>query len=162
MYRRRTQSYGTVHAAVSTCTCAQSQVRALCHVRRTSYVGIQHAQRVVVKGNTCTEDTCMCTIHRVGTSNQGLYKHAQQQCNKWNKMHLHVTMFVSVCTIITRQVYCMTHTYLRVSTVWYVQVYCVFGYGRICHCDDVQVHVCNNASVCTSVSQHERMHAHVL
>ena len=32
---------------------------------------------------------------------------------------------------------------------------------RICHYDDVQVHVCNNASVCTSVSQHERMHVHV-
>ena len=37
----------------------------------------------------------------------GLYKHSQQQCNK---MHLHVTMFVSVCTIIARQVYCMLHT----------------------------------------------------
>ena len=24
--------------------------------------------------------------------------------------------------------------------------------------DDLLVHVCNNASVCTSVSQHERMH----
>ena len=32
---------------------------------------------------------------------------------------------------------------------------------RICHYDDLQVHVCNNASVCTSVSQHERMHVHV-
>ena len=33
---------------------------------------------------------------------------------------------------------------------------------KICHYDDVQVHVCNNASVCTSVSQHERMHFHAL
>ena len=33
---------------------------------------------------------------------------------------------------------------------------------RICHYDDVQIHVCNSASVCTSVSQHERMHAHAL
>ena len=33
---------------------------------------------------------------------------------------------------------------------------------RIGHYDDVQVHVCNNASVCTSVTQHERMHVHAL
>ena len=34
---------------------------------------------------------------------------------------------------------------------------------RICHYDDGQVHVCNNAaSVCTSVSQHERIHIHAL
>ena len=39
------------------CTYAQSQVRALCHVRRTSCMGTQHAHRVVVKKNTYTEDT---------------------------------------------------------------------------------------------------------
>ena len=33
---------------------------------RTSYMGTQHAQRVVVKRNTCTEDN----TQRVGTSNQ--------------------------------------------------------------------------------------------
>ena len=57
-------------------------------------MGTQHAQRVVVKRNTCTEDNAQ----RVGTSISGLYKHAQQQFNKWNRMHVHV----SVCTIITR------------------------------------------------------------
>ena len=40
------QSYGTVH--VATCAYARSQGRALCQVRRTSYMGTQHAQRVVV------------------------------------------------------------------------------------------------------------------
>ena len=44
------QSYGTVHLA--TCTYARSQVRALCQVRRTTYMGTQHAQRVVVKRNS--------------------------------------------------------------------------------------------------------------
>ena len=70
-----------------------------------------------------------------------------------NRMHLHVTMFV--CTIITRQVYCMPHTCI---IIWYVHV---LGCLRICLYDDVQVHVCNNASVYTSVSQHEHMHVHV-
>ena len=74
-------------------------------------------------------------------------------------MHVHVTMFVSVCTISTRQVYCMPHTCI---TIWYVQAYCVLECMRICHYDDVQVHVCNNASVCTSVSQYKRMHVHAL
>ena len=75
-------------------------------------------------------------------------------------MYVHVTMFVSVCTIITRQVYYMPHTCI---TLWYVQVFCVFECVRICHYDDGQVHVCNNAaSVCTSVSQHERIHDHAL
>ena len=113
-------------------------------------MGTEHAQRVIVKRYTCTEDTCK----RVGTSNQ--WPVAQQQFNKWNRMHVHVTMFVSVCTIITRQVYCMPHACI---TIWYVQVYCVLECVRICHYDDVQVHMCNNARVCTSVSQHERMHA---
>ena len=71
-------------------------------------------------------------------------------------MHVHVTMFVSVCTIITRQVYCMPH--INITCIWYVQVYCVLEYVRICHYDDVQVQVCNDASVYTSVSQHERMY----
>ena len=48
------QSYGTMH--VATCTYARSQVRALCQVWRTSYMRTQHAQRVVVKRNICTED----------------------------------------------------------------------------------------------------------
>ena len=34
--------------------------------------------------------------------------------------------------------------------------------ATLCHYDDVQVHVSNNASVCTSVSQWERMHVHAL
>ena len=71
-------------------------------------MGTQHAQRVglVVKRNTCTEDRC--TIHRESVHQiSGLYKHAKQQFNKWNRMHVHVTMYVSV---ITRQVYyCMPH-----------------------------------------------------
>ena len=61
------QSYGTVH--VATCTYARSQVKALCQVRRTSYMGTRNAQRVVVKRNTCTEDTYNNT-QRVGTSNR--------------------------------------------------------------------------------------------
>ena len=72
-------------------------------------MGTQHAQRVVVNRNTCTEDTCNNT-QRVGTSDQWPYKHAQQQFNKWNRMHVHVTMFASVCTISARQGYCMPHT----------------------------------------------------
>ena len=51
------------------------------------------------------------TMHRESVHQiSGLYKHAQQQFNKWNRIHVHVTMFVSVCTINTRQVYCMPHT----------------------------------------------------
>ena len=61
-------------------------------------MGTQHAQRVVVKSNTCTEDTCNNT-QRVGTSNQWLYKHAQQQFNGWNRMHVDVAMLVSVCSM---------------------------------------------------------------
>ena len=48
----------------------------------------------------------------------------------------------------------MPHTCI---TIWYVQVYYVLECVRICHYDDVQAHVCNNASVYTSVSQHERL-----
>ena len=102
-------------------------------------------QHIVVKRNTCTEDTCNNT-QRVSASNQWPVKHAQQQFNKCNRMHVHVAM---VCTIIIRQVYCMPYT--RIS-IWYVQVYCILECVRICHYDDVQVQVCNNASVCTSVS----------
>ena len=36
-------------------------------------------------------------------------------------------------------------------------MYCVLECVRICHYDDVQVQVCNNASMCTSVNQHERI-----
>ena len=38
-------------------TYVDSQVRALCHVRRTSCMGTQHAHRVVVIQNTTIEDT---------------------------------------------------------------------------------------------------------
>ena len=101
-------------------------------------MGTQHAQRVVVKRNTCTEDTCNNT-QRAGTQISGLYKHAQA-VNKWNRMHV------------------MSHTCI---TIWYVQVYCVLECVRICHYNDVHVHVRNNASVCTNVSRHERMHVHM-
>ena len=96
------------------------------------------------------------SVHQIS----GPYKHAHKQFHKWNRMHVHVTMFVSVCTISNRLVYCMPHH--TCITIWYVQVYCVLECVRICHYDDVQVHVCNNASVCTSVSQYERMHVHAL
>ena len=69
-------------------------------------MGAQHAQRVVVKRNTCTEDMCKNT-HRVGTSNQWPVQTcttASSLINAWNRMHVHVTMFVNVCTIITRQI----------------------------------------------------------
>ena len=46
--------YGTVH--ILTRTYVESQVRALCQVRRTSCMGTQHAHKVVVKENTTTED----------------------------------------------------------------------------------------------------------
>ena len=52
-------------------------------------MGTQHAQRIVVKRITCTEDTCNNTqrvsVHRIS----GLYKHAQllQQFNKWNRLN---------------------------------------------------------------------------
>ena len=70
-------------------------------------MGTQHAQRVVVKRNTCTEDN----TQRVSTSISGLYKHAQQQFNNGIECNVRVTMFVSVCTIITGQdyCYCMPH-----------------------------------------------------
>ena len=52
--------------------------------------------------STCTKSSCQKeylytedNTQRVGTSISGLYKHAQQQFNKWNRMHVHVTM--SVC-----------------------------------------------------------------
>ena len=41
-------------------------------------------------------------------------------------------------------------------------MYCVLECVRICHYDDVQVQVCNNASMCTIVNQHERIHVHAL
>ena len=107
--------------------------------------------------STCTKSSCQ---------KEYLYKgYVQQYTESWyiisvayprtsmhnsslitcNRMHVNVTMFVSMCTIITR---CMPHTCI---TIWYVQVYCILECGRICHYDDVQVHVCNNASVCISV-----------
>ena len=119
-------------------------------------MGTQHAQRVVVKRNICTEDN----TQRVGTSNQ------------WPVQNMHISSLINgiecmcmsqclcVCTISNRLVYCMPHH--TCITIWYVQVYCVLECVRICHYDDVQVHVCNNASVCTSVSQHECMHVHAL
>ena len=76
--------YGTVH--VATLTYVQSQVRALCHVRRTSCMGTQHAHRAVVKKNTSAEDTCNNTevkhrVHKACMVNKisGLQKHVQQQ-----------------------------------------------------------------------------------
>ena len=119
------------------------------------------------RNSTCTMSSCQKkylyrgyvqqymhreSVHQISC----LYKHAQQQ---FNRMHVYVTLFVSVCTIITRQFYCMQHTCIA---IWYEQVYCVLECMGLCHYDDVQVHVCNNASVCTSVSQHERMHVHAL
>ena len=41
------QSYWPVH--VAKCTYAQSQVTALCQVRRTSYMGTQHSKSIAVK-----------------------------------------------------------------------------------------------------------------
>ena len=42
------------------CTYVESQVRALCHVQRTSCMVTQHAHRVVFKKNTsmCNKDMC--------------------------------------------------------------------------------------------------------
>ena len=120
-------------------------------------MGTQPAQRVAVKRNTLQR---MCAIRReLIYQISGLYKHPQQQFNKWYRMYVHVTMFVSVCTIIPRKVFVLPHTCI---TLWYVQVYCVLECVRICHYGDVQVYVCNNASVYTSVSQYERMHIHAL
>ena len=53
-------------------TYALSQVRALCHVQRTSCMGAQHAHRVVVKKNTTTEDMYNTTEekHRVQKARQ--------------------------------------------------------------------------------------------
>ena len=49
----------------------------------------------------------------------------------------------------------MSHTCIN---IWYVQVYCVLECVRKCQYDDVQVHVCNNASVCTSVRMSACVH----
>ena len=57
---------------------------------------------------------------------------------------------------------CLPSSQDRLIAIWYVQVYCVLECVRIYHYDDVQVHVCNSASVCTSVSHHELMHVHAL
>ena len=65
-------------------------------------MGTQHAQRVVSKGILAQRIIHRESVYQIS----GLYKHAQQQFNKW---HAHVTMFVCVCTIITRQGYCMPH-----------------------------------------------------
>ena len=100
-------------------------------------MGTQHAQRVVVKRNTGTEDTCKIhreLVHKIS----GLYNHAQQ-CSLIKCMCM--SKYLSVCVP-------------SVSTG--------LLYATLCHYDDVQVHVCNNASVCTSVSKHERMHVHAL
>ena len=75
-------------------------------VRRTSCMGTQHAQRVVVKRNTCTEDLCNNT-HRVGTSNQWPVQH-----NSSYRMHVHVTMYVSVCTMHHYQTGLLYATYM--------------------------------------------------
>ena len=75
---------------------------------------------------------------------------------EWN-----VTIIVNVCAISTRPVYCMPHTCTS-TCICYAQVYCVLECVRICHYYNVQVHVCNNASVCISVNQHECMHVHAL
>ena len=71
--------------------------------RRTYDMGTQNAQRVAVKRNTCTEDTYN-DRQRVGTSVKSQWP--VETCTaavKWNRMHMHVTMFVSVCINIIRQ-----------------------------------------------------------
>ena len=125
-------------------------MRALCQVRRTSYMET-HA--------TCTKSSCLKEylyrgyVQQYTKSRQRVYRYNESvACTNMHNssliMHVHVTMFVSVCTISTRLVYCMPHTCI---TIWYVQVYCVLECVRICHYDDVglQVHVCNNACSCT-------------
>ena len=44
---------------------------------------------------------CICVLCKLGTQ-------IEMQSVELNRMHVHVTMFVSVCTII-RQVYCLSH-----------------------------------------------------
>ena len=66
------QSYGTVH--VATCAYARSQGRALCQVRRTSYMGTQHAQRVVVRQNDS-----LCIVARILCTSIYLYRGYVQQ-----------------------------------------------------------------------------------
>ena len=98
-------------------------------------MGTQHAQRVVVKRNTYREDN----PQRVVTSNQW----PVQTCTtavKWNEIHVHVTMFVSVCTIISRQVYYMPHYAI---TMMYRSM-------------------CTTMQACAQVSQWEHMHFYVL
>ena len=62
-------------------------------------MGTQHAQRVVAKRNTCTEDTYNNIQSQYIKSVAYTKMH-----NSSYRMHVHVTMFVSVCTSITRQV----------------------------------------------------------
>ena len=131
----------------------------LCPVQRTSYRGAQHAQRVVVKRNSCTEDTCNNT-QRVVTSNQWPVQTCTTAAvNKWNRMYLHVTMFV-------RCVYHHCQTGLLYATYMYnylhqlyVQVYCVLEFAITM----MYRSMCATMQACaTSVSQHERMHVRAL
>ena len=102
--------------------------------------------------STCTKGSCVvqrirATVHRELVHQiSGLYKYAQQQFNKWNR--LNACTCHNVCE-------CVYHHYQTGLLYMYnhlvCAVYCVLECG---HYDDVQVHVCNNASV----SQHEHMH----
>ena len=125
------QSYETVHIAKCTCTVP-------------SEGSISSTKDHLYGNSTCTKSNCQ---------KERIREQGQQQFNKWNRMHMHVTMFVCVCVQSLPDRFIMPHTCITSGTCK-----CTV-YLRICHYDEVQVHVCNNASLCTSVSQHERMHA---
>ena len=65
--------------------------------------------------STCTKSSCQKEyLYRgyVQQYTESRYIKSVACTNMQNssyRMHVHVTMFVSVCTIITRQVYCMPH-----------------------------------------------------
>ena len=85
------QSYGSVHVGSYMYLCMDSSEGSMSSMKDQLY------------GNsTCTYSTCQKeylyrVIHRESVHQiSGLYKHAQQHFNKWNRMHVHVTMFASV------------------------------------------------------------------
>ena len=72
---------------------------------------------IVVKRNTCTEDTCNNT-QRVSTAISGLYKHAQQQFNKWNRPN------ACACHNVCECVYHHYQTGLLYATYMYNHLVC--------------------------------------
>ena len=70
-------------------------------------MGTQHAQKGVVKRSTSREKYVQNTVEKHAQSQMVQIISPRQTCTRavtWNRMHVHATMCVCVCAIIT-QVY---------------------------------------------------------